>query len=383
MTEQIIPTKQMPPGLQVENVDDRIMTLNVGPQHPGSGHMRIIVKIDGDYIVDADPDPGYVHRGEEKMAESRNYITNIPHLERPVIHDSCNILYPYVLGVEELVGIEVPERAKYVRVITAELNRCIYIQYWLAIYGIFLGHSTMFMWPAGDRELLIDLMEKITGARVTHAYFIPGGVRNDVPANFEDVCLRQVNYFEKRIKEYADIFYDNPILKARTEDTGVLSKEDAIRLGTTGSVLRASGVDYDLRIKEPYDVYDELDVHTNVLKAGDSYARSKIPWLDMLESCNIIRQALEKMPKSGSVRTKLKPNPKGQVGEVYRRVESGRGAAGCHIISDGKVEPYRLKLSVGSFRNLIALPYLLKGEKLGNMPAVYWSLNYWPVEADR
>ncbi|MDC0211008.1 NADH-quinone oxidoreductase subunit D [Candidatus Nitrosopelagicus sp.] len=383
MTEQVIPTKKMPPGLQVENVDDRIMTLNVGPQHPGSGHMRIIVKIDGDYIVDADPDPGYVHRGEEKMAESRNYITNIPHLERPVIHDSCNILYPYVLGVEDLVGIEVPERAKYVRVIAAELNRCIYIQYWLAIYGIFLGHSTMFMWPAGDRELLIDLMEKITGARVTHAYFIPGGVRNDVPANFEDVCLRQVNYFEKRIKEYADIFYDNPILKARTEDTGVLSREDAIRLGTTGSVLRASGVDYDLRIKEPYDVYDELDVHTNVLKSGDSYARSKIPWLDMLESCNIIRQALEKMPKSGSIRTKLKPNPKGREDEVYRRVESGRGSAGCHIISRGKPEPYRLKLSVSSFRNLIALPYLLKGEKLGNMPAVYWSLNYWPVEADR
>ena len=383
MTDKLIPTKQMPPGLQVDQVDDRIMTLNVGPQHPGSGHMRIIVRIDGDYIVDADPDPGYVHRGEEKMAEARNYILNIPHLERPVIHDSCNILYPYVLGVEDLVGIEVTERAKYIRVIAAELNRCIYIQYWLAIYGIFLGHSTMFMWPAGDRELLIDLMEKITGARVTHSYFIPGGVRNDVPANFEDVCLRQVNYFEKRIKEYADIFYDNPILKARTEDTGVLSKEDAIRLGTTGSVLRASGVDYDLRIKEPYDVYDELDVHTNVLKSGDSYARSKIPWLDMLESCNIIRQALEKMPKSGSVRTKLKPNPKGQVGEVYRRVESGRGSAGCHIISDGKVEPYRLKLSVSSFRNLIALPYLLKGEKLGNMPAVYWSLNYWPVEADR
>ena len=165
MAEQVIPTKEMPPGLQVDKVDDRIMTLNVGPQHPGSGHMRIIVKIDGDYIVDADPDPGYVHRGEEKMAESRNYITNIPHLERPVIHDSCNILYPYVLGVEDLVGIEVPERAKYVRVIAAELNRCVYIQYWLAIYGIFLGHSTMFMWPAGDRELLIDLLEKMTGAR--------------------------------------------------------------------------------------------------------------------------------------------------------------------------------------------------------------------------
>ena len=369
-------TAELPPGLAIQKVDERIMTLNVGPQHPGSGHMRIIVQIDGDYIVACDPDPGYVHRGEEKMAEYRNYITNIPHLERPVIHDSCNVLYPYVLGVEELLGIEVPERAKYVRVICSELNRCIYTMYWLAIYGIFLGHSTMFMWPAGDRELLIDLMEKISGARVTHAHFVPGGVRNDLPPNFEEVCLRQVNYFEKRIKEYAAVFYDNPILISRTRDTGVLSREDAIRLGTTGSVLRASGVDYDLRQKEPYDVYEELDVHSNVMKEGDSYARSKVPWLDMMESCNIIRQALQKMPKSGSVRVKLKPNPKGKgLDSVYKRVESGRGSLGCHIVSDGKVEPYRLKLSVGSFRNLIALPYLLKGEKLGNMPSVYWSLN--------
>jgi NADH-quinone oxidoreductase subunit D len=372
------------PGLALQKVDERIMTLNVGPQHPGSGHMRLIVQIDGDYIVACDPDPGYVHRGEEKMAEYRNYILNIPHLERPVIHDSCNVLYPYVLGVEEILGIEVPERAKYVRVIASELNRCIYIMYWLAIYGIFLGHSTMFMWPAGDRELLIDLMEKMTGARVTHAFFIPGGVRNDLPANFEDVCLRHVNYFEKRIKEYSAVFYDNPILIARTRDTGVLSRQDAIRLGTTGSVLRASGVDYDLRKKEPYDVYDELDIHTNVMKEGDSYARSKIPWLDMIESCNIIRQALQKMPKSGSVRVKLKPNPKRKgLTSVYKRVESGRGSLGCYIVSDGKPEPYRLKLSVPSFRNLIVLPYLLKGEKLGNMPSVYWSLNYWPVEADR
>ena len=352
----------LPPGLALQKADERIMTLNVGPQHPGSGHMRIIVQIDGDYIVACDPDPGYVHRGEEKMAEYRNYITNIPHLERPVIHDSCNVLYPYVLGVEDLLGIEVPERAKYVRVICSELNRCIYTMYWLAIYGIFLGHSTMFMWPAGDRELLIDLMEKISGARVTHAHFVPGGVRNDLPPNFEEVCLRQVNYFEKRIREYAAVFYDNPILISRTQDTGVLSREDAIRLGVTGSVLRASGVDYDLRKKEPYDVYEELDVHSNVMKEGDSYARSKIPWLDMLESCNIIKQALEKMPKSGSVRVKLKPNPKGKgLNSVYKRVESGRGSLGCHIVSDGKVEPYRLKLSVGSFRNLIALPYLLKG----------------------
>ncbi len=376
-------TARLPPGIELEKVDDRIMTLNVGPQHPGSGHMRLIIKVDGDYIVSCDPDPGYVHRGEEKMAEYRNYIQNIPHLERPVIHDSSNILYPYCLAVEELLDIEVPERAKYIRVIASELNRCVYTLYWLAIYGIFLGHSTMFMWPVGDRELFIDLLEAMSGARVTHAYLVPGGVRNDLPANFEERCLRQVNYLEKRLKEYEDIFYQNPLLKARTEDTGILSRTDAIRLGTTGSVLRASGVDFDIRKKEPYDVYENLDFETVVMKEGDSYARSRVPYLEMFESCRIIKDALRKMPKSGSVRTKLKPNPKGGNDEVYRRVESGRGTLGYYIVSNNRPEPYRVKISVGSFRNLICIPYLLKGEKLGNMPAVYWSLNYWPVEADR
>jgi len=376
-------TTQLPPGIQLEKVDERIMTLNVGPQHPGSGHMRLIIKVDGDYIVSCDPDPGYVHRGEEKMAEYRNYIQNIPHLERPVIHDSCNILYPYCLAVEELLGIEIPERAKYIRVIASELNRCVYTLYWLSIYGIFLGHSTMFMWPMGDRELFIDLLEGLSGARVTHAYFVPGGVRNDTPSNFEERCLRQVNYFEKRLKEYEDIFYQNPVLKQRTEGTGILSRMDAIRLGVTGSVLRSAGVDFDIRKKEPYDVYENLDFQSQVLKEGDSYARSRVPYLDMLESCRIIKDALKKMPKSGSVRTKLKPNPKGGNDEAYCRVESGRGALGMYVVSDNKIEPYRVKISVGSFRNMICMPYLLKGEKLGNMPAVYWSLNYWPVEADR
>ena len=376
-------TTPLPPGIELEKIDERIMTLNVGPQHPGSGHMRLIIKVDGDYIVSCDPDPGYVHRGEEKMAEYRNYIQNIPHLERPVIHDSSNILYPYCLAVEELLDIEVPERAKYVRVIASELNRCIYTLYWLAIYGIFLGHSTMFMWPAGDRELFIDLLEAMSGARVTHAFLVPGGVRNDLPANFEERCLRQVNYFEKRLKEYEAIFYQNPLLIARTAGTGILSRTDAIRLGTTGSVLRASGVDFDVRKKEPYDVYENLDFETVVMKEGDSYARSRVPYLEMFESCRIIKDALQKMPKSGSVRTKLKPNPKGGNDEVYRRVESGRGALGYYIVSNNRPEPYRVKISVGSFRNLICIPYLLKGEKPGNMPAVYWSLNYWPVEADR
>ena len=372
-------------GLEIvkETEEDRLMTLSVGPQHPGSGHFRFTIKVDGDYIVYCDPDPGYVHRGEEKMCEYRNFIQNIPHLERPVIHDSTNITYSYSLAVEELTNIQVPLRGQYIRALASELNRQVYTLYWLGIYGIFLGHSTMFMWPLGDRELFIDLLEALTGARVTHAFNIPGGVRNDMPEGFRDRCLRQVAYFEKRLAEYEDIFYNNPLFRQRTEGVGILTKEDAIKLGVTGSVLRASGIPFDVRKAEPYDVYNEMDFKVQYMQTCDSFARSMVPLLDMKESCQIIRQLLDKMPKSGEVRAKLQPNPKGPAGESYKRVESGRGALGYYIVSDGTPKPYRVKLSVASFRNMLALPFLLVGSKLADMPAIYWSLNYWPVEADR
>lgn len=372
-------------GLQIvkESEEDRLMTLSVGPQHPGSGHFRFTVKVDGDYIVHCDPDPGYVHRGEEKMCEYRNFIQNIPHLERPVIHDSNNITYSYSLAVEELTNIQVPRRGQYIRAIASELNRQVYTLYWLAIYGIFLGHSTMFMWPTGDRELFIDLLEMLTGARVTHAFNIPGGVRNDMPVGFSEKCLRQISYFEKRLVEYENIFYNNPLMRQRTEGVGLLTKEDAIKLGVTGSVLRASNTPYDIRKAEPYDVYNEIDFKVQYMKSCDCFARAYVPFLDMKESCYIMRQLIDKIPQSGEVRASLQPNPKGPAGEAYRRVESGRGALGYYIISDGTPKPYRVKISVGSFRNMLALPHLLVGAKLADMPAIYWALNYWPVEADR
>jgi NADH-quinone oxidoreductase subunit D len=372
-------------GLEIvkESDEDRLMTLSVGPQHPGSGHFRFTIKVDGDYIVYCNPDPGYVHRGEEKMCEYRNFIQNIPHLERPVIHDSANITYSYSLAVEELTNIQVPIRGQFLRAITSEIDRIVYTLYWLSIYGIFLGHSTMFMWPMGDRELLIDLLDMMTGARVTHAFNIPGGVRNDIPEGFKDRALANIKYFEKRLEEYEDIFYNNPLLRQRTEGVGILKKEDAVNLGTTGSVLRASGIPFDVRKAEPYDVYGEMDFKVQYMKSGDSFARSMVPLLDMKESCHIIRQLLDKMPTSGDVRSKLQPNPKGAAGESYKRVESGRGALGYYIVSDGTPKPYRVKMSVGSFRNMIALPHLLVGSRLADMPSIYWSLNYWPVEADR
>src|SRR5688572_1377753 len=300
-------------GLQIvkESEQDRLMILSVGPQHPGSGHFRFTIKIDGDYIVYCDPDPGYVHRGEEKMCEYRNFIQNIPHHERPVIHDSSNIIYSYSLAVELLAKIQVPIRGQYLRALASELDRISYTLYWLAIYGIFLGHSTMFMWPTGDRELIIDLYDMLTGARITHAFNIPGGVRNDIPQNFRDHALRNIAYLEKRLIEYEDIFYNNPLLRQRTEGVGILNKQDAIDLGTTGSVLRASGVPFDIRRAEPYVIYRELDFKGQYMKTGDALARAMVALLDIRESCNIIRQILDKMPQSGEVRSKLQPNPKG------------------------------------------------------------------------
>ena len=374
------------PSFHVEQLEDRdrYMTLSIGPQHPGSGHMRIIVVVDGDIIVSADPDVGYVHRGEEKMSEHRTFVQNVPHVERPVIHDSSNILYSYCLAVEELLGLQVPERAAYLRAILAEIDRIKYTLYWLAILGIFMGHSTMFMWTTADRELFVDLADMATGNRITHSYIVPGGVRNDLPEGFADKTVKFLDYFEnKRLPEYSKIFYDNPLFRQRSEGVGVLSQADAINLGVTGSVLRASGVDYDVRKREPYGIYSDIQFEVPIAKTGDSFARSILPIYDIQQSLNIIRQCLTKMPQPGQVRTKLQPNPRGSPGEAYCRVESGRGALGHYIVSDGTPKPYRHKMSVPSVRNLSAMPHLLKGARLADLPVIYWSLNIWPVEIER
>lgn len=374
------------PSFHVEQLEDRdrYMTLSIGPQHPGSGHMRIIVVVDGDIIVSADPDVGYVHRGEEKMSEHRTFVQNVPHVERPVIHDSSNILYSYCLAVEELLGLQVPERAAYLRAILAEIDRIKYTLYWLAILGIFMGHSTMFMWTTADRELFVDLADMATGNRITHSYIVPGGVRNDLPEGFADKTVKFLDYFEnKRLPEYSKIFYDNPLFRQRSEGVGVLSQADAINLGVTGSVLRASGMDYDVRKREPYGIYRDIQFEVPIAKTGDSFARSILPIYDIQQSLNIIRQCLTKMPQPGQVRTKLQPNPRGSPGEAYCRVESGRGALGHYIVSDGTPKPYRHKMSVPSVRNLSAMPHLLKGARLADLPVIYWSLNIWPVEIER
>ena len=191
-----------------------------------------------------------------------------------------------------------------------------------------------------------------------------------------------MDYFEKRLKEYDKIFFDNPIFKQRSEGVGILKAQDAICYGTTGSVLRSSGVRYDVRRKEPYDIYDRLDFEVPTSNAGDSFARSAIPIYDLHQSIKIIRQCLKELPES-PFRAKLPPMPRGPPGESYKRVEAGRGALGHYIVSDGAPRPYRHKMSTPSMRNLLVLAHLLKGARLADLPMIYWSLNIWPIEIDR
>jgi len=361
---------------------DRIMSVSLGPQHPGAGHFRIKLWVDGDYLVRSEPDPGYVHRGEEKMGEYRNYIQNVPHLERPVILDSCGILFPYALGVDELMNNRIPARGEYLRVIMAECNRIISHMYFLGLMGIFTGHSTMMTWGMGDRDFWIDIAERIGGARVTFAYIIPGGVRNDMPEGLTEKALRTCDWFEKRMDEYEKIFLKNPIFMERSEGVGVLSAQDATGLGAVGTVLRASGVKRDVRKDEPYSAYPDFDFEVPVLKSGDSWARSYITLLEMRESVKIIRQAFKSIPP-GPVRLKLGPQPRVPPGEVYSRSEAARGEMSYYIISDGSPRPYRLKLGTPSFKNLRVLPHLLRNVHVADIPVIYWGCNLWPVEFDK
>ena len=293
-----------------------------------------------------------------------------------------NIIMPFSMAAEELMGIQIPPRAKFLRMIMSENQRIISHLYWLGIQGIFLGHSTMFMWPLGDRDLLIDLGQLIGGARITYSYVIPGGVRNDMPEDFPKRALKVYDYFETRLKDYEHMFFSSPLTLKRTQGVGVLPRNEAISLGVAGPVLRASGVKSDVRIDEPYNFYEDIDFEVPTFNECDTYARCMVHLIEMRQSMKIIRQCLEKIPE-GPVRVKLTPQQRAQAGESYSRVEAARGAMAFHIISNGSTKPYRTKISVPSFRNLIALPRLLIGSHVADMPAIYWSLDYWPVEADR
>ena len=370
----------------------------VGPQHPGSGHMRLIVRVKGDIIQEVIPDPGYVHRSIEKLAENRLYIQNIPLVERPAIMDAPNFNLGYVRAIEEALDIEVPERAKYIRTMLAELGRIGTHLYDAAILAVFIGHTTGFMYPFGIRELICEALVKLTGARFTSSFIIPGGVRRDA----DDATLKWIYdmtlAMERRIKSFERIFIKNPTVIARLQDVGVLTREEAIKYGVVGPFLRASGVEYDVRKVEPYEVYDELTWDIPVSDAGDGYSRFLVRVNEVGQSLSIIRQCIKEMPEGRVISEQIAENGSDIRGSFYDSLanlvlppgeyttltEGARGTIIYSIISDGESNvPYRVRVVSPGWLYLRGFMESMKGERLADLQGIYGSFGYFPPEADR
>ncbi len=403
-TEKAPGMRYRPLGISAEGYE--LYEVFIGPQHPASGHMRIVVKLDGDIIVEADPDIGYVHRTMEKLSETREYLKSIPLFERATIIDSANITWPYVRILEQMLGVEPPPRAEYLRTLLAEINRIASHLYGFGLAGIFINHSTMFMWSFGDREVWVQLAEELTGARLTHTYIIPGGVRRDLPQGFKEKALKAIRFMERKLEDYMKIFVYNPVTVARFRGVGVLSREDAKKLGIVGPNLRASGVKYDARIAEKYGAYPELDFEIPTREEGDSLARVLVRIEEIKQSMRIIRQVLEKMPQgpffaekymrmippplrkymaeTGRVKLpgafiRLKP----PAGEAVARGEMGHGEIFYHVVSTGETKPYRVRVVTPAFRNVVLFRHLTRGERFMDLPVIYGSIDYFPPEGDR
>ncbi|RLE48671.1 MAG: NADH-quinone oxidoreductase subunit NuoD [Candidatus Methanomethylicota archaeon] len=360
-----------------------IMRISWGPQHPMSGQFRFILETDGENVYEIIPDFGFTHRGIEKILEYRTFVQGIVPFERLAMVDAANVGLAYVRAIEDAAGIEVPKRAQYIRTILCEISR---INSHLYAIGLAAeaagGYPAIFLWTTADRELFLDLAEMLTGARWSYAFFIPGGVRADIPEGFKERALKVLSYFEKRLIAYRDSWLENEIWLTRSRGVGRLSAEDAIKLGAAGPSLRGSGVELDMRKEEKYEAYEELNFKVAVQKEGDCQARFMVRFLEMIESTKIIRQALENLPP-GPFKKPVPPKlPKG---EGFARVETARGEMDVHVILDGSDKPYRVKVCAPSFRNLYVISKLPKLTKIlvADVPVVIWSFDPWYLDADR
>ncbi len=360
------------------------LMLNMGPQHPSThGVLRLIVTLDGENIVEVQPDIGYLHSSVEKMMEYRTYVQNVALVDRGMDYlIALNNEEAYCLAVETLARIEVPERARVIRVIFNELNRIASHLVWLGTWWIDLGATTVFLWCFRERETVLDLFEKVTGGRLHHVYYRIGGVYADLPDGWVVECARFLDYFLPRVDEYAQLLTANPIFLARTKGVGVLPRQAAIEMGASGPVARASGVAVDVRKVVPYEVYDRLEFGIPVMAEGDCFARYQVRLDEMRQSVRIIRQALQRLP-AVEIRARVPVTMKAPRGEVYVRTESPRGDLGMFLVSDGGETPYRLKIRAPSFNNLYALTEMMKGWKIADVIAILGSIDIVLSDVDR
>jgi NADH-quinone oxidoreductase subunit D len=359
------------------------MLLNVGPQHPSThGVFRLVVKIDGEIITEATPVIGYLHRGTEKLAENLQYTQIIPYTDRMDYLSAMTNNYVICHAVETMMGIQVPERADFLRVMAMELGR---IASHLVAWGTYildLGATSPFIYAFRDREMIINMLNELSGARLTFNYMRVGGVKWDAPDGWVDGVREFVPYLREQLKGYHNLVSGNEIFLDRVKGVGVYSKEDAINYSLSGPNLRSTGVKWDLRKDEPYSIYDRFDFNVVTRDEGDCLARYHVRLEEIEESLKILEQACEQFPAEGEIMAKVPKIIKAPKGEAFVRIESPRGEIGCYISSDGKKEPYRLKFRRPSFYNLQILPKLLVGENIANLIAILGAVDIVLGEVD-
>lgn len=357
--------------------------VNMGPQHPAAhGVLRLILTIDGETIVNVDPDLGYIHRSIEKMCERDSY-QQIVHLTDRMDYLSSHINNEAVcLAVEKGLQLEVPERVKVIRTILSELTRLASHQLWWGVMGMDVGALTTYFYAFRDREMINDIFEETCGARLTMNYNIPGGLMYDIHPNFVKRVKEFITHFKTKLPEYDRLLSGNVIFINRTKGVGVLSKEDAISYGVSGPVARGSGFASDVRKRHPYSAYDQVSFKEIVLNEGDTLARYRVRILEMWESLSIIEQLIDNIPE-GDHLVATKAVIKLPKGEFYQRVETARGELGVYINSDGNKNPYRLKFRSPGFSNLSALNHVAKGGKIGDLVSIMASFDFVIPDIDR
>ena len=395
----------------IENLIKKDMLINVGPQHPSThGVLRLIMTLEGEIIRDTKPVIGYLHRGKEKLAESRSYTQYLPMVDRVDYLSSFFYQAAYCYAVEQLAELKVPKRAEYIRLITMEFNRIASHLLWLGSFLLDLGATSPLFYVFREREEIVTLFEELTGQRMVYNFYTFGGVKKDFPdgwiAKALDLCRKMPALFD----EYEAIITKNPIFLERTKGIGVMTPELGTDYGITGPNIRASGIDLDLRKSSPYSVYGELDVKPCIAQSGDSYDRYIVRIAEMRESIKLIEQALEKIPGGTPERLRVKRvncgcntdecqycgfdtqlvgkkvNPivfKPPVGEATSMIESPRGITLCYVISDGTTKPYRVKWRTPSFSAVQVLPELVKDKNYSDLMPIFGSLDVVLPEVDR
>ena len=386
------PYDAVKPGDQ-SDVQTEEMLVNMGPQHPSThGVLRVVLRTDGEMVLEAVPHIGYLHRCAEKIGENVAYYQYIPYTDRMDYLAGMNENWAFCRAVEQLAGLELPKRAECIRVIIGELNRIASHLVSFGTYGLDIGAFTPFLYAFREREYVLDLFEMVCGARLTYSYFTIGGSIHDLPEGFLDKLVEFLDYLEPKILEYNNLLTYNQIFIKRTAHVGVIPEDMAIRYALTGPVIRGSGIPYDIRRDNPYSLYPELDFDVIVGEGeigtlGDCWDRYIVRMKEMIESCKIIRQTIKMTPPAGDgqgqYRLKLSRNFKPKPGEVYVETENPRGILGFYLESQGGPMPYRCKARAATFCNLSVLTEMCRDVLLADVPAIVGSIDIVMGQVDR